>query len=264
MIDFHAHLDLYPDPHAILRQCVVDRLYVLSVTTTPSAWPGTSALAKDAPRIQTALGLHPQIAHERAGELPLFAKLLRRVRYVGEIGLDGSPELRGHWQIQQHVFARVLKLCADAGGRIMTIHSRRAATAVLDQLSDHPAAGTPILHWFSGSKRELRRAVDLGCWFSVGPAMLAGNKGRQLTLAMPRDRVLTESDGPFARIDGEAARPGDVRKAVEVLAMLWSEPTHAVQRSLLDNLMHLTTLHEGAGLPVKRHHRSCENSSPTQ
>lgn len=49
MIDFHAHLDLYPDPHTTLRQCVADRLYVLSVTTTPSAWPGTSALAKDAP-----------------------------------------------------------------------------------------------------------------------------------------------------------------------------------------------------------------------
>ena len=126
----------------------------------------------------------------------------------------------------------------------MTIHSRRAATAVLDQLANHPAAGTPILHWFSGSKQELRRAIDLGCWFSVGPAMLAGNKGRQLALAMPKDRLLTESDGPFARVDGEVAQPGDARKAVEVLATLWSKPTHAVQRRLLDNLMRLTTSHE--------------------
>ena len=244
MIDFHAHLDLYPDPHAVLRQCIADRLYVLSVTTTPSAWSGTSRLAKDAPRVRTALGLHPQLAHERAGELPLFAELLPRVHYVGEIGLDGSPELRAHWQPQQQVFARVLELCTRAGGRIMTIHSRRAATAVLDQLSDHPDAGTSILHWFSGSKQELRRAVNIGCWFSVGPAMLSGKKGRQLALAMPKDRLLTESDGPFARVDGKPARPGDVRKAVDVLANLWCEPPRAVQRRLLHNLKRLTTLHQ--------------------
>ncbi|MYI68670.1 MAG: TatD family deoxyribonuclease, partial [Boseongicola sp. SB0673_bin_14] len=129
MIDFHAHIDLYPDPRAVLAQCVADRHYVLSVTTTPSAWSGTSALAEDAPRVRTALGLHPQLAHERAGELPLFAELLPRVHYVGEIGLDGSPELRSHWQRQQQVFAQILELCTRAGGRVMTIHSRRAATA---------------------------------------------------------------------------------------------------------------------------------------
>ena len=255
MIDFHAHLDLYPDPWAVLRQCVADRLYVLSVTTTPSAWSGTSALAKDAPRVRTALGLHPQLAHERAGELPLFAELLPRVHYVGEIGLDGSPELRAHWQRQQQVFARVLELCTRVGGRIMTIHSRRAVAAVLDQLSDHPAAGTPILHWFSGSKQELRRAIDIGCWFSIGPTMLSGEKGRQLALAMPKDRLLTESDGPFARVDGEPARPGDVRKAVDILARLWCEPHRAVQRRLLRNLMRLTTSHPPRGHSFEAKHR---------
>ena len=64
MIDFHAHLDLYPSPHATARECIARNLYVLSVTTTPSAWAGTAALTKGAPRIRTALGLHPQIARE--------------------------------------------------------------------------------------------------------------------------------------------------------------------------------------------------------
>ena len=141
MIDFHAHLDLYADPSAAVRHCVDRGLYVLSVTTTPSAWRGTSALANGVPKIRTALGLHPQIAHDRAGELPLFARILPDVRYVGEIGLDGAPEYRRHWQDQRRVFRRVLELCTDAGGRIMTIHSRRAATAVLDDLAAHPARG---------------------------------------------------------------------------------------------------------------------------
>ncbi len=249
MIDFHAHLDLYPDPHAVARECVARDLYVLSVTTTPSAWSGTAALTKDAPRIRTALGLHPQIAHERKGELALFERLLPEVRYVGEIGLDGSPEYQRYWPDQEQVFSRVLSLCARAGGRIMTIHSRRAATQVLDALAMEPRAGIAIMHWFSGTQRELARAVDMGCWFSVGPAMLAGNKGRALAAKMPRDRVLTETDGPFAQVDGRAAWPWDANLALEVLSNMWSESIETVQCQLKSNLRRLTSHGSACGGP---------------
>src|SRR5258708_3936522 len=37
MIDFHRHLDLYPDPQGVAREYVARELYILSVTTTPSA-----------------------------------------------------------------------------------------------------------------------------------------------------------------------------------------------------------------------------------
>lgn len=239
MIDFHTHLDLYPDPLAVARECISRNLYVISVTTTPSAWSGTAALTKGAPRIRTALGLHPQIAHERKGELPLFEGLLPRVRYVGEIGLDGGPEYRQFWRDQEHVFSCVLNLCARAGGRIMTIHSRRAATQVLDALAVEPSAGIAILHWFSGTQRELARAIDLGCWFSVGPGMLAGEKGRSLVERMPRDRILTETDGPFAQIDGRPAMPWDVGRAASGLSEIWRMPPSEVEHHLLDNLRRL-------------------------
>src|SRR5579862_7818767 len=107
MIDFHCHLDLYPDPVAIRDECVRKGVFVLSVTTTPSAWQGTSALSASMPRIRTALGLHPQIAHERQSELSLFDALLADARYVGEIGLDGAPDFRPHWQIQIMVFDHI-------------------------------------------------------------------------------------------------------------------------------------------------------------
>lgn len=241
MIDFHTHLDLYQDPMAVARECVARNLYVLSVTTTPSAWTGTANLTKDAPRIRTALGLHPQLAHERKGELLLFERLLPQVRYVGEVGLDGGPEFKNHWQDQQVVFQRILALCAEAGGRILTIHSRRAATPVLDALAGRPRAGTAILHWFSGTQKELTRAIDMGCWFSVGPSMLAGDKGRALVSKMPRDRVLTETDGPFAQIDGQPVWPWEAMRAVETLAQIWSLPEGVVLDQLLVNLRSLTT-----------------------
>jgi TatD DNase family protein len=199
-IDMHCHLDLYPDPAQVVQEVARAKSYVLSVTTTPKAWRGTAALAVGHPRIKTALGLHPQLAHERKGELVLFDTLLPETRYVGEVGLDGTPEYKPFWRDQQKVFDHILASSAKAGGRILTIHSRGAATPVLDALERHPEAGTPILHWFSGTKGELKRAIEIGCWFSVGPAMLKSKKGQEIASAIPRNRILTETDGPFATI----------------------------------------------------------------
>lgn len=243
MIDFHCHLDLYPNPQAIRDECVKRGLYVLSVTTAPSAWKGTSALAAKAPRIRTGLGLHPQLAHERHAELALFDKLLPETRYVAEIGLDNAREFRKHWQTQVLVFKHVLEKCSEAGGRIMSIHSRRASTPVLDYLEKFPEAGTPILHWFSGSLRDLDRAVTLGCWFSIGPAMLASERGRTLAERMPRERVLTESDGPFAQLNGKALLPWQTEDAFEALSRIWSVSTAEVERSINRNLKALLAKH---------------------
>ena len=241
MIDFHCHLDLYPNPHQVARECADRGVYVLSVTTTPAAWHGTVALATGAKRIRTALGLHPQLAHQRLSELPLFDRLLPETQYVGEIGLDGMPQCKPHWASQLTVFDHILAACSAAGGRILSIHSRRAAGAVLDRRSAVPGAGTAVLHWFSGTPRELGRAVELGCWFSVGPAMLNGEKGRGLVASMPRDRLLTETDGPFAQVDGQSACPWDAGLAADALADLWGEPVATVQEQLFQNLRRLLT-----------------------
>jgi TatD DNase family protein len=239
VIDFHTHLDLYPDPHGVAKACSERGLYVLSVTTTPSAWAGTSALAQGAPRIRTALGLHPQLAHERKSELTLFERLVTETRYVGEIGLDGAPDFKQRWDDQILVLTRILDICRAAGGRIMSIHSRRAASAVLDELEKRPSAGVPILHWFSGSNRDLDRAIGMGCWFSVGPGMLQGEKGRLLASRMPMDRLLPESDGPFAQVDGRAAWPWEASSVLPVLADIWRQNGSDVEQQLFGNLARL-------------------------
>lgn len=123
----------------------------------------------------------------------------------------------------------------------MTIHSRRAATAVLDGLDRHPGAGTAVLHWFSGTRRELRRAIDAGCWFSVGPGMLSSSSGRRLLEQMPRERILTESDGPFTEIDARRALPWDVQSACDVITELWKCKLPETQEQLAENLRSLVS-----------------------
>jgi len=236
MIDFHCHLDLYPEPERVIRECAARRMYVLSVTTTPRAWSGTSALATGYERIRTAIGLHPQLVGDRKRELPQLLHLLPVTRYVGEVGLDGSPEFMPFWRDQVEVFEKLLESCASVGGRILSVHSRRAENEVLSRIESCSGAGAIVLHWFSGRTRDLQRAIDIGCWFSVGPAMLRGKAGQKLAALMPRSRVLTESDGPFASHQGRPAMPWDVEEAVRELASIWRLSIASAEDQLLSNL----------------------------
>jgi len=264
LIDFHCHLDLYPDPKLAAEDADRAGIYVLSVTTTPKAWRQTSKLTAGYRRIRTALGFHPEIAHERIGELSLFEALAPETRYFGEIGLDGGSAYRSHQATQMKVFEFTLRTASLLGGKIMTIHSRRAAPAVLETLSRFPDAGIPILHWFSGSVPQMVRAADQGCWFSVGPAMLRSANGRALAGKMPRGRVLTETDGPFAMEGSRPLQPADAWLAVDELALIWGEPRDHVIRQLDENLRNLSKpfpvtearqssdLSSGSTLPAKQ------------
>lgn len=239
MIDFHCHIDLYPDPAAVLAEADARGIYVLAVTTTPKAWAGNNKLVGGLKRIRVGLGLHPELVAQRHSEMPLWEHFLPETKYIGEIGLDGSPHLKGSFDLQKAVLERILRGCSSAGGRVMSFHSRRAATPVLDLIEAFPGAGTPILHWFTGTEKELDRAVRLGCWFSVGPAMLRSTKGRQLAKAMPAERIITETDAPFAQVEGRPLMPWDVTLAYPTLAELWGSTESAVSARLDANLRQL-------------------------
>jgi TatD DNase family protein len=248
LIDLHCHLDLYPDPQAVVREVVSRGVYVLSVTTTPSAFCGTAQLAPPNSKIRTSLGLHPELAAERQGELPLFERLLDRTDYVGEIGLDGSREHRASLDRQCGVLLDILLMCARAGGRTLSLHSREARARLLDLLALEPLAGQPILHWFTGTRREVDRANELGCWFSVGPAMLRSERGRLALAGIPRERLLPETDGPFGLIDGTHAYPWEAMDIVQPLSRLWRESEADVRGVLVENFSRL--VRGGAGAPA--------------
>jgi len=240
LVDMHCHLDLYPKPFDVAKECNLRGVYTLSVTTTPKAWGGTKKLEVGNPRIRTALGLHPQLAHDRYGEIEIFDHFLSEARYVGEIGLDGGREYKKHWAVQLKVFRHILNSVDKAGGRIMSIHSIASVSAVINELKG--IAGIPILHWFSGSKAELSRAIDQGCWFSVGPAMLNSKKGMEISSLIPSGRVLTESDGPFAKIENTPLMPWDSCMAIKRLALIWGVDEGEAEDMVAQNLKSLTSI----------------------
>ncbi|MES2031533.1 MAG: Qat anti-phage system TatD family nuclease QatD [Pseudomonadota bacterium] len=241
MIDAHCHLDLYPRPAAVIAEIRRRGAYVLAVTTTPKAFEGNIRLVGENRRIRVAVGLHPELVKERHREVGLVCAILKKTRYVGEVGIDGSPDQRSSLPIQRQVLRTILSACKADGGKIISLHSRMAASHVLDEIEHCGPVGTPILHWFSGSTVELQRAIDMGCWFSVGPAMLSSRNGSRLASLMPCDRVIPETDGPFGTIDGVALNPWDSELVAPSLGALWSLPESTVRSGLRSNFRRLVS-----------------------
>ena len=238
-IDLHCHLDLYNDPHAVAKACGDTKSYILSVTTTPKAWFGTDKLTRHSKRIKTALGLHPQLAHERYEELELFDSLVSQTRYIGEIGLDGSPNFRNHWEMQKKVFSHILKKTNSGSAKILTIHSLRATKPVIELLGENFDNGIPVLHWFTGNLSELSEALKAGCWFSINERMLKTEKGRQLVRYIPKNMILTETDGPFIVKTGTPLLPGQVQTVINELADIWEVNPNEASAQIYENFKYL-------------------------
>jgi TatD DNase family protein len=152
LVDFHCHLDLYPDHQAAVQEAEDAGVFTLAVTTTPRAWSRNHELAQRTRHVRAALGLHPQLVAERAAELDLWDRHLPETRYVGEVGLDAGPRFYKSMDLQKQVFQHVLRRSAEAGDKIITVHSIRAAKIVLDHIESHlpPTRGKVVLHWVYG------------------------------------------------------------------------------------------------------------------
>jgi TatD DNase family protein len=240
-VDFHCHVDLYKDHAALIAECDRERVATLAVTTTPRAWPRNRELALRSANVRIALGLHPQLVAERENELPILERYLADARYVGEVGLDAGPRFYRSFQAQERVFERVLRACAEQGSKILTVHSVRAVAKVLNHI-EHALPqdrGRVVLHWFTGTAAEARRAVALGCYFSINGEMLRSPRHRQVVGGLPLDRLLTETDGPFVERDGRPLRPRDVAYTVAELAAVRELSSEAMEAAILQNLNRL-------------------------
>jgi len=222
LVDFHCHLDLYPDHAVAVRNADAAGVFTLAVTTTPRAWPRNHELAQCTKHVRAALGLHPQLVAEREKEIELWDRYLSETRYVGEVGLDAGPRFFKSLDAQKRVFQHVLQRCAEAGGKIITTHSIRSAKPVLDLVEAHlpPERGKIVLHWFTGTQSEAKRALELGCYFSINAGMLDKERHAAMVQTIPLDRILTETDGPFTRTGERPSQPVDVAIVVEALGRL--------------------------------------------
>jgi TatD DNase family protein len=66
--------------------------------------------------------------------------------------------------------------------------------------------------------------------------MAGSTSGRRVLDALPRERVLTETDAPFTRVGGTPSSPLDVRSVVRSLARAWGVPDDEAKSQVYANM----------------------------
>lgn len=223
LFDMHCHLDFARDPAQAAADAAERGICALSATVTPSAYEAAIKQFELYDTVAVGLGLHPWwVADGRINEDELlrFARLVGQARVIAEVGLDFSQGRENSRQAQVDAFEQVLDACR-AGGKLISLHVSASAGTVLDLLEryDTLQRNACVFHWFSGTSDELQRAIGAGCFFSVGPRMLATKRGRAYAKAIPAERLLLETDEP-SRPEGRFTSEGHHRHLQQALAEL--------------------------------------------
>ena len=131
--------------------------------------------------------------------------------------MDGKN--RSEISIQKRLFIDILKEAEKCNGRVISIHSRAAIRDVLSSIEREVRKSIPVLHWFTGTKKELEWALSIGCWFSINPRMCQTKSGREIISMIPIAKIVSETDAPFTMKQDIPYMPWDTT-VVEFLAEL--------------------------------------------
>lgn len=212
--DAHCHIDFSPQGEAICLEAEKAGARLFVNTVTPSGYERADARFGRFGNVVVGVGCHPWwVSGLSDEEILRAAELSADARYVGEIGLDfGRKGMEPERQLE--AFERIMRECASAGGKTVSLHAVKAAGAVLDILRDTDAfeGCTCIFHWFSGASEDLRRAIDAGCFFSVNPMMASSRRGKEYIRQIPAQRLLLETDIPGD--EGDACSFGELEAAL--------------------------------------------------
>lgn len=233
VFDTHFHLDLQQDPQGIVREIECQKIYTIAVTNLPELFLHTENLCKNCKYIRPALGYHPELAAAYSNQLPLFDKLSDKTKYIGEIGLDNLRKTTKDFAEQKRVFEHILTVCALKKDKILTVHSRRAEQEVIAMVGNN-FPGKVILHWYSGSLKTLNIALEYGFYLSVNLNMTLSDNGRKIIKALPMERILLETDGPFTNAVNRTSLPMDTALTqAEVLTIKSAVETNSKSSAVL-------------------------------
>lgn len=240
MIDTHCHIDQYQNPHQIISECESQNIMTIGVTNLPSHFEIGFPHVQFCKKVRLALGMHPLYAHNHEKEFPLFLNNIDKTSYIGEIGLDFSREGISTKEIQIITFNKILK-SIEGKKKLLSIHSRRAEKDVLDLLIKYKISNA-IFHWYSGPLYLIDKITEAGYYFSINPSMTKSENGKKIISKIPLDRMLTESDGPFIKINNEVIKPKDVSIVIEYLADNKNNTFLEIEKNIYNNFKTLTSM----------------------
>jgi TatD DNase family protein len=213
LFDTHCHLNSaehYPDPDAAIRQANEAGVGLLNIVgTTPEDARRAIEIAEKHDNVFVIAGFHPNYcANYSTARLEELKPLLTHPNVValGEIGLDY------HWdyaprELQFQALYDQLDLAREVGKPVV-FHCREAYPDLLDVLESRPMQPY-LIHCFAGDREDMRRALDLGCFFGVdGPVTYKKSAElREIVRLIGIDRLVLETDSPYLSPEPHRGKP---------------------------------------------------------
>lgn len=249
--DIHSHLNLSPlseNREAVLARMREGGVGTITVGTGLETSKMAVAIAEANPDICWAtVGLHPCHACGEESE-PYHASELEelarhpKVVAIGETGLDyfheDTPESR---KIQEEVFHQHIDLAIKVSKPLM-LHVRASRGSddayydALEILKDFDVRAN--FHFFGGSRACMESIVAAGFTVSVDGPITFSSDYDEMIKAVPLDKIMIETDAPFAAPKPYRGKPCEPWMVVEVakrIAELKNLPEEAVREQLLAN-----------------------------
>lgn len=221
MIDVHCHIDQFKKPLEVAKKAEEYGVVTIAVTSLPEHFKLGYPHLVNFKSVRLALGYHPKLAGIKEFNEDLFRSLAHQTSYIGEIGLDFSDKDASKRQLQIETLQKILKIINDRP-RFISLHSRRAENSLFDILNDNKLKKA-VFHWYSGPLNLIDKLINAGHYFSINPAMIKSMNGQKIIERIPSDRVLTETDGPYVKINRIPAQPQDTKLVMEYLKTIWAK-----------------------------------------
>lgn len=228
-LDVHTHLL----GKKIFRQLDIVRtkwiqnnvIQVVQVSETLHESKKAVEIFKDYPEVVIGVGKHPwkakNVNEEEKGE---FEKLIAKneVKVIGEIGLDYyAVKDESRYEYQRNWFEFFIAM-SNTYKKPLNIHVTGAERDIYNLLDTYWDRVSAInIHWYSGPVDTLQKLIELGCYFSINPA-IHYSKGHQNALSViPLSRIMTESDGDvFYKPLNQLGEPSIVLQVVDKICEL--------------------------------------------
>lgn len=199
LFDSHIHLSdpaYQEDLNHIVAGMEQMKIKACCVSMDYSNSRKTLEIAKQSKLILPFIGIHPECANDDLDQMiNLIHDNIDIISGIGEIGLDPTyVQSDKDKKNQIHVFESLLSI-AEKCQKPISIHSRKSLNDVFEIMTSYKTKNA-LLHWFDGSKKQLKTAMDMDFFVSYGPVMIYANDKQTLLTKTDEDKILVETDGP--------------------------------------------------------------------
>jgi TatD DNase family protein len=212
LLDAHCHLDhcFFKDDldNVIENAKKAGVKVIITAGINPESNRKVLKLQEKYDIVKASLGIYPVDALQKeidAGDYPMQPNIFnpdKEIAWIkeqnpiaiGECGMDFFW-IKNKNKEQAELFQKMINMAEKLNVPII-VHSRKAERECVDMLKKSKIKKV-ILHCFSGKKKLVREAADLGWYFTVPTNIVRSHQFQDLVKMVNLSQLLTETDSPY-------------------------------------------------------------------